>query len=138
MALFYGAFGTDTGTESYRSYGDGRFGLPRDRMAHFLDLHAPDAAARARLDVTRADLAGLPAAWLSAAGKDVLRDDARTMRAALEAAGVEVHWREDESLAHGYTVRARMVPLARAAIDEAAEFLRVQSRQASRLAAYAL
>ncbi len=138
MALFYGVFGVDPETESHRAFGDGRFGLPRALMETFIGLYAPGRHTDPSIDVVHADLAGLPPAWLSAAGKDVLRDDAFLMKDALDAAGVAAQLRLDDALAHGYTNRARMVPLARAAIDEAADFLHTQSRQASRLAAYAL
>ncbi|MEM7567953.1 MAG: alpha/beta hydrolase [Pseudomonadota bacterium] len=139
MALFYGVFGIDPETESHRAFGDGRFGLPHALMETFIEMYAPGGRhTDPGIDVVHADLAGLPPAWLSAAGKDVLRDDAHLMAKALETAGVAARLRVDESLAHGYTNRARMVPLARAAIDEAADFLHDQSRQASRLAAYAL
>ena len=134
LALFYGTFGTDLETESYRAFADGRFGLPRARMASFLDLYGAGDEA----DLLHADLSGLPPAWLAAAGRDVLRDDTLGLHEALRSAGVEARLRVDDGLAHGYIANARMVPLARAAIDEAAAFLRDQSRRASRLAAYAL
>lgn len=138
MALFYGVFGANLETQSYRAFADGRFDLGRETMRTFFDLYAPGRTAHPSIDLVNAPLHGLPPAWLSAAGKDVLRDDATGLAEALRAAGVETHLRVDDGLAHGYTARARMVPLARAAIDEAAGFLRAQSRRASRLAAYAL
>ena len=134
LALFYGVFGTDLETESYRAFGDGRYGLPRAQMQRFFDLYGAGDAS----DLLAADLSGLPPVWLSAAGKDVLRDDALAMHAALRAAAVDVHLRLDEGLAHGYSAKARLVPLAKAAIDDAASFLQAESRRASRLAAYAL
>ena len=134
LALFYGVFGADLETESYRAFGDGRFGLTRARMGTYIDHYAGGTAT----DLVSADLAALPPTWLSVAGKDVLRDDSLRFHAALKKAAVPTRLRMDESLAHGYSSRAGMVPLAREAIDDAAGFLRDQSRQASRLAAYAL
>ena len=75
LALFYGVFGADLDTASYRRFADGRFGLSRERMAYFLEQYDPTGRHRADplLQPLLAELTGLPPTWLLAAGLDVLR-----------------------------------------------------------------
>jgi acetyl esterase len=126
MLLFYGVFGADLDTPSYIEFGDGRFGLPRERMAAFLDMYDP-AGARAHdplIQPLLGDLAGLPPTWLVAAGLDVLRDDTLAMHERLKAAGVETRLRVEPGCVHGFINRGRIVRGARESLAEAAAFLR--------------
>lgn len=125
LALFYGVFGANLDTPSYRAFGDGRFGLSRDRMAAFFDMYLPRADCRTdRLAVPLlADLAGLPPTYLCAAGLDVLRDDTLAMADRLADAGVPHLLETYDGLVHGFIGRGRMVDRANRCLETAARFL---------------
>jgi acetyl esterase len=125
LLLFYGVFGADLDTPSYRRFGDGRFGLSRDRMAAFLDLYDPAGARRHDPLITPllADLAGLPPIWLLGTGLDVLRDDTLALHGRLIAAGVPTSLRFEPRVVHGFINRGRMVGAARRSLVAAAHFL---------------
>lgn len=126
LVLFYGVFGADLDTPSYREFGGDTFGLPRARMAQYLDWYDP-AGARHRdplLQPLVADLTGLPPTWLLAAGLDPLRDETLALHERLEAAGVATSLRVEPGAVHGFINRGRMVRAARDSLAEAARFLR--------------
>lgn len=128
MVLFYGVFGADLDTESYTAFGDGRYGLSRERMANFFEMYDPRGARRRDplIAPLLGDLAGLPPTWLVAAGLDVLRDDTLAMHGRLQAAGVDVRLRVEPGCVHGFINRGRIVRAAREALADAAAFLREQ------------
>lgn len=133
MLLFYGVFGADLGTASYTEFGDGRYGLSRDRMAAFFDMYDPPGA-RSRdplITPLLGDLAGLPSTWMVAAGLDVLRDDTMAMYERLRAAGVDTRLRVEPGCIHGFINRGRVVRAARESLAEAAEFLRQHTLERS-------
>jgi acetyl esterase len=125
LLLFYGVYGADLDTASYRSFGDGRFGLSRERMAHFFELYDGQGARGRDALVTPllADLARLPPTWLLAAGLDVLRDDTLALHARLVAAGVATSLRFEPGVVHGFINRGRMVGAARRSLAAAGQFL---------------
>lgn len=129
MVLFYGVFGADLDTESYTAFGDGRYGLSRERMANFFEMYDPQAARTRDPLITPllGDLAGLPQTWMVAAGLDVLRDDTLAMHRRLRAAGVETRLRVESGCVHGFINRGRVVRAAREALADAAAFLRQQT-----------
>lgn len=129
MVLFYGVFGCDLDTESYTSFGDGRYGLSRERMANFFVMYDPPGARTREPLITPllGDLAGLPPTWLVAAGLDVLRDDTLAMHERMRAAGVDVRLRVEPGCTHGFINRGRIVRAARESLADAAAFLRQHS-----------
>jgi len=66
------------------------------------------------------DLAGLAPALVYTAGFDILCDEAEDYAQRLAQAGVPVVYRCFESLPHGFTVLAGVVPAAASALDEIA------------------
>ena len=70
------------------------------------------------------NLAGLPAAYISVAGHDPLRDDGIRYGELLSAAGVPVEVHNAETLVHGYVGYAGVVPAATAALDRGLAALR--------------
>ena len=121
-ALFYGCFDIDFDTGSYRRFGDGRFGLSRPRMERFWQDYRGGAGDEAIPG--RAELAGLPALHLHAAGLDVLLDDTMTLAQRAAAAGVRVAVDVVPGLVHGHLQMALHLPAAGRVIDRAAAFLR--------------
>ncbi len=124
--LFYGVFGADLDTESYRHYAEGP-GLTRTRMAELFDMYDPGG--RRHADPLIAPLAadppaGLPPCCLIAAEHDVLLDDSRAMHRALVAAGPAATLHVEPGVTHGFINRGRLVPAANAALARAAGFVR--------------
>lgn len=78
-----------------------------------------------RLSPLRAsDFHGLPPALIFAGECDVLRDDGRHYRDALQKAGVEVDYVEVPGMVHGFIEMAGVLPAAVQAFERAGTFLR--------------
>jgi acetyl esterase len=111
---------------SYRLFADGFF-LTEREMDWYRGHYLPDEAAardpRAS-PLLAADLAGLPPAMVLTAGFDVLRDEGEAYARRLEAAGVPVRLRRHAGLIHGFANATGANRAARAAIAEAADWLR--------------
>lgn len=121
----YGVFDGDLETESYRTLGDGRFGLGRADMAMYWDLYCPDRAKRTdpELSPLRGDLRAIKRAHLLAAGLDPLRDDSRKMRDALIAAGMDTAYIEFPRANHGFAHLGAHAAVSRDAIAATAAHL---------------
>jgi acetyl esterase len=121
----YGVFDGDLETESYRTLGDGRFGLSQANMALYWDLYCPDRARRADAELSpmRGDPRVFKRPFLLAAGLDPLRDDSRKMRDALLAAGVDTSYVEFPRANHGFVHLGAHAAVAREAIAAAAAHL---------------
>lgn len=126
LGLFYGVYRDDLDTPSYREFGDGRFGLPRDAMATYFADYLPDREMRNSPYAVpmKADLKGLPPLWLGIAELDVLRDDSRLLAERLRSSGTSPQVVEYDGMVHGFCARARMVPAARSAFADCGKFLR--------------
>lgn len=125
LVLFYGLFGVDLDTPSYRAHADAPV-LTRDRVAEILSLYDPEGRRDREpliAPLVAPSLSTLPPAFLVVAEYDVLADDSRRMaaRLAAEAAGAEVL--EVAGVTHGFINRGRLVPAARDALTRAARFL---------------
>lgn len=84
------------------------------------DMSAPPAT----LVPARGDLSGLPTAYVAVAGHDPLRDDGIRYAELLAGAGVPVELHNAESLVHGYTAYAGVVPAATEATERGLRALR--------------
>ncbi len=127
LLLFYGAFGCDLETPSYRAdIGDGRFGLSRADMALFFRWYLPpdgrSADPRAAPLNGRLDL--LRQVFVLGCGLDPLRDDSRLLGAALARVGVSHVYRELAAANHGFLALSGDVDLARDALRRTGEHLR--------------
>ena len=123
MVLFYGVYGEDFETESYRRHENGP-GLTRARMRELFAMYDPTGTRDPLIAPLKADLRGLPPALLIAAEVDVLLSENRVMAEALRSAGVAVTWHEEPGVTHGFINRGRLVPAAEACITRAAKFLK--------------
>ena len=127
VLLFYGAFGCDLETPSYRAeIGDGRFGLSRADMEMFFRWYLPPAGQSAdwRAAPIKGRLDLLRRAFVLGCGLDPLRDDSRQLGAALAQAGVGHVYRELATANHGFIALSGDVELARGALALAAADLR--------------
>jgi acetyl esterase len=125
LLLMYGAYSGGVPTPSYRQFGDGRFGLPSTVMDWFWTAYAgaasgPDEHYAIPL---KADLTGLPPAFVNHAELDILRDDTLDLVRKLRTDGVSVSHRGYAGAVHGFTQYARGSALARRALDDAADAL---------------
>jgi acetyl esterase len=123
-ALFYGCYGPVFDTDSHRRLGSGDWLLSTERMrwywSNFLGQTAADHPIAAPL---RADCAGLPPLYLSAAALDPLVDDTTMLAMRLAAAGVRYRLDVWPGVVHGFLRFARELPMANQAIAAAATFV---------------
>jgi acetyl esterase/lipase len=116
-------------TESYRTYGTGRF-LARAFMKYGWDLYAPDAKTRnnpyvSPLRASTGQLKGLPPALVITAENDPLRDEGEAYARKLKDAGVEVAAVRYNGTIHDFVAlnALRHVPSTEAAIEQINEEL---------------
>lgn len=112
MLLFYGVYDHDVNKESYKLYGDGRYGLSERSLdkAWSRYLNPGTTKQHPLVSVVNADLSVLPPVVLSSAGVDVLRDDTRLFAARLREHGVASKVFENSILPHGFVSRSRFLP----------------------------
>lgn len=126
LILFYGVFGHDVNTDSYRTYRNGP-GLTQERMIEIFSLYDPEHLRGGDpliAPLNAKSLTGLPPACLIAAEHDVLLDDSRRMAKRLTEAGVDVEFYVEPGVTHGFINRGRLVPSARQSVGRAAAFLK--------------
>jgi acetyl esterase len=113
--------------ESYTTFADG-FYLTRSLMRWFKGNYCStdDQKLDPRASPLRAaSLAGLPPAFLMTAGYDPLRDEGKAYAQRLLDAGVDVEYRNYDSLIHGFISMAGVIREAGRAFDDAVAALRV-------------
>jgi acetyl esterase len=121
----YGVLDADLETDSYRTLGDGRFGLSQANMAMYWTLYCPDKARRfePELSPLRGDLRVFKRPFLLAAGLDPLRDDSRKTREASLASGVDTSYVEFPRANHGFAQLSAHAAVAREGIAATAAHL---------------
>ncbi|MEQ8818566.1 MAG: alpha/beta hydrolase [Thalassobaculum sp.] len=122
LGLIYPVTDNDFETDSYRAFGGGEWGLSRAEMQAFFAhyVRGPEDYRDPRVVPMRGDLTGLPPTFVSAAGLDVLRDDAIRLDARLRDAGIPCSLTVYEGVVHGFMTLTRMLPKAQAMIDDLA------------------
>ncbi|MFL5284441.1 MAG: alpha/beta hydrolase [Rhodopila sp.] len=114
------------GTESYRAYGDGAYGLSTERMEFYWSVYVPHDIDRLHplAAVLRADLSGLPPVIVQLAELDVLRSEGEALVARLRAAGVAVETETYPGVVHGFLRATGSVRKARDAVAKAGAWMR--------------
>ena len=125
MLLNYGAFAPDR-TPSYARFGAGDYSLESDEMDAFWAAYVdgPDQLADPLVAPLRADLAGLPPAFLAIAECDILADCNDAFARKLEEAGVPTRAVTYKGATHSFLEAVSIAPLAGRAIDEQAAWIR--------------
>jgi len=125
LVLVYGVFGLRD-SPSRRLFGERGDGLSNKDMDYYCDCYVrgPEDRSDHRYDVLRADLRGLPPAFIAAAGMDLLLDDSITMQELMDAAGVENQLKVYDGVLHGFLHYSRTLDTAGVAIDDTADALR--------------
>lgn len=124
MLLNYGAF-DPTETSSYTRYDGPGYMLTVAEMNWFWTAYISDATAlgNPRVSLLKADLTGLPPAFLAIAECDILADTNRAMAERLAAAGVEVSAQVYRGATHSFLEAVSVSALADRAFDDAAGWL---------------
>jgi acetyl esterase len=126
--LVYPAVDAAMETPSYRdAVGADIGGLTPESMEKCFAAYLQDAdVADPDISPLRADLTGLPPAFLAVAGHDVLRDDGLGYAAALEAAGVPVTLQRYDDMVHGFLRWGGVVDRAGELIREMGDWSRTR------------
>ncbi len=113
-------------TPSYAEFGDGAYGLSKDRMAFYWSVYVPHAADRLHplAAPLRADLRGLPPVLVHLAELDVLRSEGEALVARLCDAGVAVETETFPGVVHGFLRATATMAKAREAVAKAGAWLR--------------
>lgn len=127
LILFYGVFGSDMETTSYREFAEG-YGFTRQRMAELFDLYDPEGRRGTEprlcpLHASDIQVSALPPTYILAAECDVLRDDSVALARRLATAGREHQLHIEPGVTHGFINRGRLVPAADRCLAQAAAFL---------------
>ena len=121
--LFYGVYGSDFATQSYRDYADGP-GLTRDRMMRYFDWYAPKSARDnpliTPLNASDEALNNLPPLYLNAAEIDPLCSDTETIAMRLRSLNRKDDVRIYRGVVHGFMQMTLYLSAAREATTEAA------------------
>ena len=125
MLLNYGAFAPER-TPSYSRFGAGDYSLESDEMDAFWAAYVdgPEQLANPLVAPLRADLAGLPPAFLAIAECDILADCNDAFARKLEEAGVPARAVTYKGATHSFLEAVSIAPLANRAIDEQAAWIR--------------
>lgn len=124
MLLNYGAFAPER-TPSYTRFGDD-YSLESDEMDAFWAsyIDAPEQLADPLVAPLRADLTGLPPAFLAIAECDILADCNDAFARKLEEAGVPTVAVTYRGATHSFLEAVSFAPLANRAFDEQAAWIR--------------
>lgn len=125
--LVYPLVDFDDDSPSMREFGDDHF-LTRDALEYFAGHYFGGGSDRRHPHASplRADLAGLPPAFVLTAECDPLRDQAEAYVAKLRSAGVRVSHQRYDGMIHPFLSLAGIVDGGRAAIADAASALRAE------------
>lgn len=104
LVLNYGAFDASCQLPSFKQYGNGEFLLSNDEMEVFWDSYLEDKSLSSSPFVSplKADLTGLPAAYMAIADHDVLYDENILMKEKLARSGVDIEAKVYEGTIHGF------------------------------------
>lgn len=126
LLLFYGVFSGDMDSASWRTLGTGTYGLSQAQMAWVWSTYIDGGLGQADWRVTplSGELSGLPPVRQLIGSLDPLLDDARALKAKLDAVGVRNELNIYSGVNHGFVRFNTMIAQAQRAVDNAAEALR--------------
>lgn len=134
MLLCYGVYDGTFDTESYDRYGDARYNLGRDEMRGFWAGYVASSSdyANPLASPLRADLSGLPPAFMIVAECDVLHDENLAMAAKMAECGVDVRHKVYPGTTHSFLEAVPMAKVSEEALADAAAWLESLSRPRAR------
>jgi acetyl esterase len=113
-------------TPTYQAFGEGGYGLNRQRMEFYWCVYASHEGDRSHplAAVSRADPRGLPPVLVHLAELDVLRSEGEALVRKLREAGVTVETETFKGLVHGFVRATGFVSKSRDAMSKAVAFMR--------------
>jgi len=126
LVLNYGVYDCDMERPSYMAFSRDPLLLTLEKMSWFWSCYCPDASRRSEplASPLRADLSGLPPAFLTVAEKDILFDENIAFAEALAGAGNPVIVERYPHAPHAFLEALTFSPIAQIAIGKAAIWLR--------------
>lgn len=128
MLMNYPVLDTDSAPEFHARFGGKDYMLTSEEMAGFWANYLASPADRLNplANPARAELKGLPPAFLAVAECDLLAGQSLAMAKRLEAAGVPAECRVYRGACHSFLEAVSISPLADRAFDEASTWLRTR------------
>ncbi len=125
MLLCYGVYDSGLETESYERYAHSGYVLSREEMLEFWRCYvrSPADLDDPLVSPLRAELRGLPSAFLVIAECDVLHDENVEMAVKLTESGVDVQATVYEGTTHSFLEAVSMAEVSRRALSDAAHWL---------------
>ena len=113
-------------TPTYQKFGEGGYGLNRQRMEFYWSVYASHEGDRSHplAAVLRADPRGLPPVLVHLAELDVLRSEGEALVQKLREAGVSVEAETFTGLLHGFVRATGFISKARDAMSKTVAFIR--------------
>lgn len=129
LVLNYGGFGSNLFRNSVVRYGAGDYGLSLHMMIWFRGMHIRHGKDffDPRVDILRADVTGLPPAWLVVTECDPLHDDSIELERKLREAGVDVAAKVYPGTAHSFLEAVSIAAVAGEAFDDTARWLHAKA-----------
>src|SRR6218665_2976186 len=133
IVLNYGSMSSNLYRNSVIQYGGGDYGLSLMSMMWFRAMHCASGAdlTDPRVDILRAELHGLPPAWLVVAECDPVHDDMIELERMLREAGNTVDMKVYAGAAHSFLEAVSISDLAAEAFEDTARWLRLHSKTAA-------
>nr|WP_321444450.1 alpha/beta hydrolase [uncultured Cohaesibacter sp.] len=125
LLLWYGCYRYTFDTSSHLAYGDGSNGLATAGMKQMWDDYIAGQTDLRYADLSDADMAGLPPAYLCEAECDCLADDTRWLAGRLVDAGVAHHYDPVPSVIHGFIHFSAHYDASYRSLKRATDFLDV-------------
>lgn len=132
LLLFYCVSSGDSASESWKTLGTGAYGLSQAQMEWVWStyLERPEQRNDWRAAPLAGNLQGLPPVQQIIGSLDPLLDDARALKARLDAVGVANDLKVYPGVNHGFVRFNTMIATAQRAVDDAAAALRRDFRTA--------
>ena len=129
VVLNYGGFGSNLFRNSVVRYGAGDYGLSLHMMIWFRGMHIARGQDffDPRVDILRADLRGLPPAYMVITECDPLHDDSIELERKFREAGVAVQAKVYKGTAHSFLEAVSIADVAGVAFDDTARWLQQQA-----------
>jgi acetyl esterase len=126
LLLFYGVFSGDFHSASWQMLGTGTYGLSQAQMEWVWSTYLEGPADRLdwRATPLSGELSGLPPVQQIIGSLDPLLDDARELKARLDAAGVTNELNVYRGVNHGFVRFNTLIGQAQRAVDDGARALR--------------
>lgn len=130
MVLCYGVYDGRFDTPSYRRYADPRYVLSREEMLEFWRCYvrSPADYEDPLVSPLRADVSGLPPAFMIITERDVLHDENVRMAEKLRAAGVDVSSTVYPGTVHSFLEAVSFASISDRALGDAARWLKERLR----------